>query len=167
MNNDHPTPAELEAYSLADLAVSARREVSIHLQACPDCRQTVASLQAVLTDYRSTPHPSPDERCLDRLLWVQRARAASRWTEPLRRLARVAAATAAAVLIYLGGFWTGRGQDTAQAPAGPPAARPASSSEAPPQVVPSALDPSPPPVSFAVAEVDRLGRLAFRDTTWH
>ncbi len=169
MNGQHPSPGRLDAYLLADLDEASRQEVEAHLQECQSCREQIASLQSALAAYQHTEPALAAEAALDRLLDVQRIRNSRPRITKSRRVVHAAVAAAAAAVIFLGGFWTGRSQDTLRgiglvAPAIPaPADQPRRPAIDPPPL----LDQTPPPVVFAVADLDRLGRPAFRDTTWN
>ena len=152
MSDRHPTTEQLDAYLLDELDPGARRKVAAHLADCASCRDEVARLEFALAAYRDTEAPAVDEAALDRLRTAARSRRRER-----PRWVSAALAAAAASVIFLGGFWTGRETVAPLQPA--PATIPELSRYQP--------DRDPPAVTFATADADLLQGLAVRDTTWN
>lgn len=154
MSERHPTGEQLNAYLLDELGPPERRELRAHLDACAACRAATEALAVPLAAYRAGAPAPADEMALGRLL----ARAATRSAARPRWIA-VAAAAAAAVMIFLGGFWAGR-SDASRAVSAP-------AQGGSPVAVRARFDREPPPLTFAAADADLLGGLAPRDTTWN
>ena len=155
MSGSHPSPELLDAFLLDELDDPSHREIEAHLRSCSTCREQAEQLQAALGAYRHAELEAADERGLQRLLAARGDRRLPRWRWP-----QFAAAAVAALIIFMGGFWTGRGGSVARAD------EPPRITAAPPRVH-SRPDHEPPAVTFAVAEADRIHGLASPDSTWN
>ena len=100
--NAHEIPEDLEAYALGVLDAQERRRVAAHLTRCAACRATVASheetLAALPAALAATATAVPDPAVLRRVLAV-----ATR-PPPWPRLAGIAVAAAAMILIAVGAW---------------------------------------------------------------
>jgi anti-sigma factor RsiW len=159
MSDIHVPPEQLNAHLLGELGDREAQVVAAHLESCCSCREAEARLREAVAAFAAVRPVPPRDLVLAALLADQRALG----TRSRHRRAaggRAIGAIAAALAIFLCGFWAGRrdssilrADEAGFRPGGP---RAASERKA---------DLQPPRVTFAVAVPDRVAGQAVRDTT--
>lgn len=159
MSNVHLQADQLNAYLLGELGNEEAHLVAVHLGSCCACRDAEARLRDALAAYAGARSAPPRDHVLATLLAVQRS-LGHRQRQRRAFGAKALGAIAAALAIFLCGFWAGRHDTDPGRSAteeiqrhGLPAASGQESTSQPPRV------------TFAVAVPDRVAGLAARDTT--
>lgn len=159
MSDVHLQPGQLNAHLLGELGDAEAKVVAAHLESCRACREAEARLREVVAAFAGARPAPPHDHVLAALLAEQGALG----RRPRHRSApgaRAIGTIAAALAIFLCGFWAGR-NDTSRLPTDGTSVQPVGHQAASGRKA----GLQPPRVTFAVAVPDRVAGQAARDTT--